>query len=115
MAVPEVVLAVLFVEAIKAVTTYLLPKCNDLRSPTSVCGCGHLRLHPLHRAVPTPSAFATFSIPSPVTQRALMALSTFPVTLGLPSVTPRARALSRPALTRLRIMSRSNSAKAPVT
>jgi hypothetical protein len=41
-------------------------------SPRRRC---HFRLDPLHSAVPTPSALATFNRPSPVARRALMAAS----------------------------------------
>jgi hypothetical protein len=65
--------------------------------------------------LPTPTAFATFLIPSPAASRARTAASTFGPVLGRPRRTPRALARSRPAMTRLRIMPRSNSANAPVT
>src|SRR6516164_4124751 len=65
--------------------------------------------------VPTPSALAVFKMPVPAARRVLMARSIFALVLGRPSRTPRARALASPALTRLRIISLSNSAKAPVT
>jgi peptide/nickel transport system substrate-binding protein len=65
--------------------------------------------------LPTPSALATFLIPSPFARRVCMAASTLALVLGRPRRTPRTFARSRPALTRLRIIARSNSANAPVT
>jgi len=65
--------------------------------------------------LPTPTAYAAFLIPSPAASRARTAASTFAPVLGRPRRTPRARARSSPAMTRLRIIPRSNSANAPVT
>ena len=63
---------------------------------------------------PTPRSRAIASCPLPVARRSLMASSTLGSTLGRPRRLPFARALSRPAHTRSRIIARSNSANTPI-
>ena len=69
---------------------------------------------PVTVPLPTPSALATFFIPSPLVSRARMTASTLAHILGRPRRTPWTSARSRPAFTRLRIITRLNSANAPV-
>ena len=53
---------------------------------------------------PTPSVLATFRMPVPVARRSLIANSIRLDMGGRPSLMPRARALSSPALTRARLL-----------
>jgi hypothetical protein len=61
---------------------------------------GRLRSARAHVA-PPPTVLAVFRMPVPAARRSLMAASTFALTFGRTSFTPRALALARPALTRL--------------
>ena len=75
----------------------------------------HLGLDPLDR--PRPHAEVAGNLqdaPSPFSSAFLMLASVLVAILGRPRVSPLARARLRPALTRLTIMARSNSAKMPI-
>src|SRR6516162_10073766 len=65
--------------------------------------------------VPMPSDLATFKIPTPFASCLRTFRSVAPSIFGRPSFTPCATARLRPALTRWRIIVRSNSANAPVS
>jgi hypothetical protein len=75
----------------------------------------HRVLDPRHCTIADADRLRDLLDPLPVARRARMAASTLAPVLGRPRRTPRALARSRPALTRLRIIALSNSAKAPVT